>query len=589
MTGALDMAEWALHESELLQWLKGHEGEKFHAMLCDPPYHLTSITERFGKEGSAPAKGGVYSRSAKGFMGQQWDGGDMAFQPSTWAAIKKVLYPGAFGMAFAGSRGWHRMAVAIEDSGMILHPTIFCWTYGSGFPKATRIDRTIDRQAGVEQEVVGYDASRARPNRLYEVQAIGNIGGSGTGKLCDRTDNGATITAPATELAKAWAGHRYGLQAMKPAAEPIIVFQKPYEGKPLENITATGAGALNIDGGRIAGPKGNGVWGTSNATCQEGRMFNGSPDGEEYRSKESPLGRWPANLCLCHTPECKRVGTKQVDSDGHFSGKVQPDGIYKLGLKQIPDRGNEHAEENGKETVDDWICVDGCPVKALNEQSGESKSSGGRIGVKGRTIYNAGWEGEGHYREGDPGYGDIGGASRFFFNADWNLEVEERLFETEPFRYCAKASRGERDAGVDAFPLKTKSDITTQNFENAKTGSGNERNILHHNNHPTVKPISLNRWLASLLLPPEKYAPRRLLVPFAGVGSEMIGAVLAGWDEVVGIEMMPEYVKIGRARLEHWSKGRTAKPAPRKVAPKAPATTPKRLNTLDAYLDEGAQ
>jgi len=73
-------------------------------------------------------------------------------------------------------------------------------------------------------------------------------------------------------------------------------------------------------------------------------------------------------------------------------------------------------------------------------------------------------------------------------------------------------------------------------------------------------------------------------VPFAGVGSEMVGALLAGWDEIVGVEMMPEYVKIGRARLEHWSK----QPIARKVAPKTLKPSPKGTNTLDAYLDRGA-
>jgi site-specific DNA-methyltransferase (adenine-specific) len=66
------------------------EAKPFMAILADPPYHLTSITERFGKEGSAPAKGGVYNRAAKGFMGKTWDGGDIAFQSSTWAAINSV-------------------------------------------------------------------------------------------------------------------------------------------------------------------------------------------------------------------------------------------------------------------------------------------------------------------------------------------------------------------------------------------------------------------------------------------------------------------------------------------------------------------
>lgn len=74
------------------------------------------------------------------------------------------------------------------------------------------------------------------------------------------------------------------------------------------------------------------------------------------------------------------------------------------------------------------------------------------------------------------------------------------------------------------------------------------------NSHPTVKPLALCKYLATLILPPERDTPRRLLVPFAGSGSEMIGAMLAGWDEVVGIEKEAEYIEIATARLAWWQK-----------------------------------
>jgi DNA modification methylase len=72
------------------------------------------------------------------------------------------------------------------------------------------------------------------------------------------------------------------------------------------------------------------------------------------------------------------------------------------------------------------------------------------------------------------------------------------------------------------------------------------------NPHPTVKPIALTRWLATLLLPPAEYAPRRLLNPFAGSGSEAVGAILAGWEHVTAIEREAEYVKIAQRRIEYW-------------------------------------
>ena len=85
-----------------------------------------------------------------------------------------------------------------------------------------------------------------------------------------------------------------------------------------------------------------------------------------------------------------------------------------------------------------------------------------------------------------------------------------------------------------------------------KTGSGNDRNNRLRNPHPTVKPIALARWLAALLLPPDAYAPRRLLIPFLGSGSEAIGAGLVGWEQITGIEFDADTCAIAEARLAHW-------------------------------------
>jgi len=113
------------------------KGIQVDSIVTDPPYHLTSIVERFGKEGSAPAKDkdGAFQRQSKGFMGKEWDGGDIAFRKETWELFMKVLKPGGHLLAFSGSRTYHRMAVAIEDAGFDIRDQIM-WLYGSGFPKS---------------------------------------------------------------------------------------------------------------------------------------------------------------------------------------------------------------------------------------------------------------------------------------------------------------------------------------------------------------------------------------------------------------------------------------------------------------------
>ena len=106
------------------------------SVVTDPPYHLASIVARFGKPDSAPAKvgaTGAFARASTGFMGQEWDGGDIAFNPDTWRAVLRVMKPGAHLVAFSGSRTYHRMACAIEDAGFEIRDQIM-WLYGSGFP-----------------------------------------------------------------------------------------------------------------------------------------------------------------------------------------------------------------------------------------------------------------------------------------------------------------------------------------------------------------------------------------------------------------------------------------------------------------------
>lgn len=114
------------------------EESSIDSCVTDPPYHLTSIVKRFGADNASPAKSGktgAYARASKGFMGQTWDGGDVAFQAETWAAVLRVLKPGAHLVAFSGTRTYHRMACAIEDAGFEIRDQL-AWCYGSGFPKS---------------------------------------------------------------------------------------------------------------------------------------------------------------------------------------------------------------------------------------------------------------------------------------------------------------------------------------------------------------------------------------------------------------------------------------------------------------------
>lgn len=414
--------------ADVREWAKQYKGERFHALLSDPPYHLLPIVKRFGKSNSKPAKKGVYKRTSKGFMGQTWDGGDIAFDSDMWGEMGELLFPGSFMFIYAGTRTYHRVAVAVEDAGFIIHPAIG-WVTSQGFPKATRIDTQIDRELGAEREKIG-ESKTGVASGTHKHTGVDNSWGY---------DDDYYETAPATPMAKTWEGHRYGLMALKPSFEFILCAQKPYSGRPLDGIIQTGAGALNIDAGRIG-------------------------------------DRWPSNVVMSHLPECVKIGERE---DSYVINRFV-DGAKPFGNGA----GHDFETEAHSGTVDIYNCHPDCPVYRTNQQASQ-----------------------------------------------WTQKDMSQVFYTTPptevegvTKYVPKVTPKERHAG-----------------------------LASNNTHPTLKPIELNRWLASLLLPPKEYSPRRLLVPFAGVLSEAIGGELAGWEEVTAVELTSEYIPIGKARAEYWT------------------------------------
>jgi len=119
------------------------------------------------------------------------------------------------------------------------------------------------------------------------------------------------------------------------------------------------------------------------------------------------------------------------------------------------------------------------------------------------------------------GRGDNGSAARFF--------------------YCAKASKAERNRGLEGFDKKP------NNTYGDYKGTPNHTpkvNVLKQNNHPTVKPISLMRYLCRLVTPPGGV----VLDPFMGSGSTGTAAKMEGFD-FIGIEKDEGYFKIAEARI----------------------------------------
>jgi DNA modification methylase len=126
------------------------------------------------------------------------------------------------------------------------------------------------------------------------------------------------------------------------------------------------------------------------------------------------------------------------------------------------------------------------------------------------------------------------------------------------FFYCPKARHGERDAGCERLPARTR-DL----FPNA--GAAGKPAPRLRNPHPTVKPIELMRWLVRLACPPDGL----VLDCFCGSGSSGVAAVLEH-RRFHGIELDPDYVEIARARITHWQHDAEAGPRHQREVPARP-------------------
>ena len=148
---------------------------------------------------------------------------------------------------------------------------------------------------------------------------------------------------------------------------------------------------------------------------------HGGMTGKGFIATDHPGGRWPANLILQHRSGCKHVGTKRVTGSG--TSKTFHEGYEGKSVTGFvrghSHPGNQHADKDGKETVAAWKCVPECPVKELDTQSGVQKSgvAGGNSrawGAGGGVVLSSAQDGVGWKAYNSEGYGDEGGASRFF-------------------------------------------------------------------------------------------------------------------------------------------------------------------------------
>ncbi len=487
---------YKITNANIKEWAANYDGELFDGILCDPPYEL-------------------------GFMGKSWDSSGIAFDTEMWADLFKLVKPGGHLLAFSGSRTYHRMAVAIEDAGFEIRDMIE-WVYGSGFPKSLNVGKAVDKIQGNEREVTGTQEREGRSSGIL-------------GKKVQITRELSTGTSP-------YEG--YGT-ALKPAHEPCVLARKPIEGTVANNVLKHGTGGLNIDGTRV---------GTEQV--EQGREGRQVADSTSYHNGLQPTertiatGRFPANLIHDGSDEVEAVFPNE-SSRFFYTAKAsrsqRNSGLDSIRLVNIEYEVWKTDTEKQVQKVQLLVAMEASTQKVTGVCGTEYKNG---------KEWNTLWFGSDIMEKYQKDIKSIIPTTTSSITTSQILDWLTLLLTKE---YTADVSYEMENGGSPVASAENCNTLITTINEKMVSAlgvksvvSGTQLRISvkdGSNFHSTVKPLSLTKYLATLIKPP---TGGRLLVPFSGSGSEMIGALQAGWEFVQGVELTEEYIPIAEARIKYW-------------------------------------
>jgi DNA modification methylase len=440
-----------------------------------------------------------------GFMGKKWDSSGIAYSVELWSECLRVLKSGGHLLAFSGSRTYHRMAVAIEDAGFEIRDQIM-WVYGSGFPKSLDISKAIDKSDAKDEQ----QQRRYKFTEWVRSQAV-------TAKQIDEATNTMMGSHYTTHLSQPAIMTREHLEMCRHLFNAVpewvetecdirSVESKQFASREIIGQKTSGiANKEEKQRHTIGASKSITVDITTPAT-DEAQQWSGwgtalKPAHEPIVMARKPIDGTVANNVLKHgvggiNIDASRVGTEGESFDGLVGRPIQ-----KL------------ATRRDGETDDEY--------RARVLESPAQQEALRKLKDMGRFPAN--------------------------FIHDGSEEVTDLTGDAARFFYCAKASKAERNAGLEALPIQRRAGLQ---------GSDNDKEVLDPvserfrtepsaNFHPTVKPIALMRYLVRLVTPPNG----TVLDPFAGSGSTLVAAILEGFSPV-GMELTADYLPIINARVE---------------------------------------
>jgi DNA modification methylase len=423
------------------------------------------------------------------FMGKGWDHGVPGVP--FWTEAMRVAKPGAHLLAFGGTRTYHRLACAIEDAGWEIRDCVM-WVYGSGFPKSLDVSKAIDKARG--RHNMSSDRALEFAEELRSVRKAANV-----------SVQEMASWFPYKEVTKNWERRDAGFRLPSEQDGQILVERLGLGSGWLQEMRAEDARRL--------------VSSSGTDRRNDGSVIGLGHSGKEWESTTDAARQWDG-WGTALKPAWEPIIVARKPLIGTVAANVLAHGTGALN-------------------------IDGCRVGT--EQRINTPASPTSASRKSRV--DAGYRNDAGFGPGSTG-GEVTGRWPANLIHDGSEEATAPMGEAARFFYCAKASKADRDEGLDAFDEKASSSMPgRRNPDNAEWDTGNDvtsRFVSQRKNvHPTVKPTALMRYLCCLVTPPGG----TVLDPFCGSGSTGKAAVREGFG-FIGIEREAEYARIARCRIQ---------------------------------------
>ena len=517
-----------------------------------------------------------------GFMGKSWDKSGIAYNVDMWKECLRVLKPGGHLVSFGGTRTYHRLVVAIEDAGFEIRDQLQ-WIYGSGFPKSMNVSKAIDAK-----NIFG--KSNSRNLRHVEQNGIGQsytLTGRNNGIMGEPRVYERKVFTPSTNLAVEWRG--WGT-AVKPAFEPIILAYKPHEaehGIILANLIKLEAQVWLMWFASTA------EWNSTSSPSELSEVLSIAQwtVAELISTRDDLCGQMDMSqfaeamtLCLNIVTSWKNIWNEASNAGNTFITETVLSPIIgwttlKSSLSHLtPNFITRELMQHGIEWLNvlsaaspfivaskklkstlELIAVERAISRTSNPASIDSKITNEPIVLARKPLSGTIAETVSAWGTGglniDACRIDTEDASmrRWPANVLFDEDAAQLLDKQDKvsrFFYVAKASRNERDTGLEHLQLKREAD----RIKDDGAGGDNPRNrtnIARLNYHPTVKPIALMQYLIRLITPNNG----TILDPFMGSGTTGCAAVLLQNCSYafIGIESNSEYMQIAETRIQYFA------------------------------------